>query len=81
MNILFIKHFFVGCMVYEIPRVSVFRHCPYSVTFPYIYILTYIKSTIVLYILSTIFEAFGKSFLLLMHKYVYKYYLLNTMYM
>ena len=41
MNILFIKHFFVykytplGFMVYEIPRVSVVGHCPYSVTFPY----------------------------------------------
>ena len=36
MNILFIKHFFVGFMVSYIPRVSVFGHCPYSVTFPYI---------------------------------------------
>ena len=36
MNILFIKHFFVGFMVSEIPRVSVFGICPYSVTFPYI---------------------------------------------
>ena len=35
MNILFNKHFFVGFMVSEIPRVSVFRHCPYPVTFPY----------------------------------------------
>ena len=35
MNILFNKHFFVGFMVSEIPRVSVFGHCPYSVTFPY----------------------------------------------
>ena len=35
MNILFIKHFFVGFMVSEILRVSVFGHCPYSVTFPY----------------------------------------------
>ena len=35
MNILFIKHFFIGFMVSEIPRVSVFWHCPYSVTFPY----------------------------------------------
>ena len=34
MNILFIKHFFVGFMVSEIPRVSVFGQCPYSVTFP-----------------------------------------------
>ena len=44
MNILFIKHFFVGFMVSEIPRVSVFGHCTYSVTFPYIYyyILLYI---------------------------------------
>ena len=38
MNILFIKHFVcIGFMVSEIPRVSVFRHCRYSVTFPYIY--------------------------------------------
>ena len=35
MNILLIKHFFVGFMFSEIPRVSVFGHCPYSVTFPY----------------------------------------------
>ena len=37
MNILFIKHFVVGFMVSEIPRVSVFGHCQYSVTFPYIH--------------------------------------------
>ena len=37
MNILFIKHFFVGFMVSEIPRVSLFGHCPYSVTLPYVY--------------------------------------------
>ena len=45
MNILFIKHFFVGFMVSEIPRVSVFGHCPYSVTLPYFrigIIITYI---------------------------------------
>ena len=36
MNILFITHFCVGFMVSEIPRVSVFGHCPYSVTFPYV---------------------------------------------
>ena len=35
MNILLIKHFFVGFMVSKIPIVSVFGHCPYSVTFPY----------------------------------------------
>ena len=35
MNILLIKHFFVGFMVYEIYRVSVFGHSPYSVTFPH----------------------------------------------
>ena len=35
MNILFINIFFVRFMVSEIPRVSVFRQCPYSVTFPY----------------------------------------------
>ena len=35
MNILFSKHFFVGFMVSDIPRVSVFGHCPYSVNFPY----------------------------------------------
>ena len=45
MNILFITNFFVGFMVSEIPRVSVFGHCSYSVTFPYreyIYIYIYI---------------------------------------
>ena len=36
MNMLFIKNVVVGFMVSEIPRVSVFGHCPYSVTFPYI---------------------------------------------
>ena len=35
MNILFIKHFFVGFMVSEIPIVSILGHCQYSVTFPY----------------------------------------------
>ena len=35
MNILLTTHFVVGFMVSEIPRVSVFGHCPYSVTFPY----------------------------------------------
>ena len=35
MNVLFIKHFFVEFMVSKIPRVSVLRHCPNSVTFPY----------------------------------------------
>ena len=34
MNILFITIFFVGFMVSEIPRVSVFGNCPYLVTFP-----------------------------------------------
>ena len=38
MKILFINIFFVGFMVSEIPRVSVFGHCPYSVTFPYLQI-------------------------------------------
>ena len=28
MNILFIKHFLVGCIVSEIPRVSVFGYFP-----------------------------------------------------
>ena len=36
MNIVFIKKLFVGFMVSEIPSVSVFGYCPYSVTFPYI---------------------------------------------
>ena len=42
MNILLNKHFFVGFMVSEIPRVSVFGHCPYSVTFPYVVKCIYI---------------------------------------
>ena len=29
MNILFIKHFVVGFMVSEIPRVSILGQCPY----------------------------------------------------
>ena len=35
MNIFFTKHFFVGIIVSEIQIVSVFGHCPYSVTLPY----------------------------------------------
>ena len=35
MNILFIKHFFIGFMGSEIPKVSVFGHYPYSVNLPY----------------------------------------------
>ena len=34
MNILFINNFFVGFMVSEIPRVSVFGNCPYSLLSP-----------------------------------------------
>ena len=41
MNILFIKHFFVGFMVSEIPGVSVFGHFPFSVTFLYIVYTVY----------------------------------------
>ena len=37
MNMLFITNFVVRFIVYEIPRVSVFGHCPYLVTFPYKY--------------------------------------------
>ena len=33
MNILFIKHFFVGFMVSEIPRVSVFGYFPLPLRF------------------------------------------------
>ena len=36
MNILFTNIFFVGFMVFEIPRVSIFGHSPYSVTFLYV---------------------------------------------
>ena len=42
MNILLIKHFFVEFMVSEIPRVSVFGHYPYFVTFPYLFSLSLI---------------------------------------
>ena len=41
MNILLIKHFFVGVMVSEITRVFVFGHCPYSVLSP-IYNIMYV---------------------------------------
>ena len=37
MIILFNKHFFVGFMVSDIPRVSVFENFPNYVTFPYFY--------------------------------------------
>ena len=50
MNILFIIHFFVRFMVSEIPRVSVFGHFPYSVTFPYIYNLYIISIILYIYI-------------------------------
>ena len=40
MNILYIKQFFVGFMVYEIPRVSVFGYFPLYI-YIYIYICTY----------------------------------------
>ena len=46
MNILFIKHFCVGFMIYEIKRVSVLGHCLYSVTFPCLYILYIIYALI-----------------------------------
>ena len=44
MNIVLIIYFLVGFMVYEIPRVSVFGHSPYSVTFPYMIHHTYINT-------------------------------------
>ena len=52
MNILLINNFFVGVMVSEIPRVSVFGHCPYSVTFPYIIFksISYICFKFILYL-------------------------------
>ena len=39
MNIIFITHFVVGCMVSEIQRVSVFGNYLYSVNFHYIAIM------------------------------------------
>ena len=54
MNILFIKHFFVGFMVSEIPRVSVIGHCPYSVTFPYWYYLIYLINVTLFIVISLI---------------------------
>ena len=39
MNILLINILFVRFIVSEIPRVSVFGHCPYSVTFPYLLLI------------------------------------------
>ena len=48
MNILLNNIFFVRFMVSEIPRVSVFWHCPYSITFPYYLIKSYVP-IIVLY--------------------------------
>ena len=52
MNIVFKKHFFIRFMISEIPRVSVFGHCPYSVTFPYI--CTYVYNYFVPWPISTI---------------------------
>ena len=50
MNILFIKHFFVGFMVYEIPIVSVFGYFPQI-----IYIFTNIINNYNIYIYIYIF--------------------------
>ena len=36
---MFIKHF---VMVSEIELVSVFGYCPYSITFPYVYLINHI---------------------------------------
>ena len=47
MNILFFKYFCVGFMVSDIPRVSVFDHCPYSFTFSYIYYILHSISIII----------------------------------
>ena len=45
MNILSNKIVLVEFMFYEIPRVSLFVHCPYSVTFPYLfYCIIYIRN-------------------------------------
>ena len=47
MNILLIKHFFVGFIVSEIPRVSVFGYFPlliYIHTFRYTYMTSYVYS-------------------------------------
>ena len=58
MNILLIKIVVVGFMVSEIPRVSVFVHCPYSVTFPYTYKqLLFIENNIIIYVFF-IFDMF-----------------------
>ena len=58
MNILLTKHFVVGFMVSEIPRDSVFGHCLYSVTFPYIYVYLYmyIYPSIYIYIYIYIYR-------------------------
>ena len=55
MNMLFIKHFVVGFMVSEIPRVSLFGHCPYSVTFPCVCMRTYIYIYICEYVIHTMY--------------------------
>ena len=63
MKIVFIKHFFVVIIGSEIPKVSVFGHCPYSVTLHYICLLysyitlynTYIVSSILLYCITYLY--------------------------
>ena len=47
MKIVFINNFFVRFMVSEIPRMSVFVHCPYSLTFPYIAYICNLNYTII----------------------------------
>ena len=67
MNILFITHFFVGFMVSEIPRVSLFVQCQYSVTFPYIFIQTYLK------VLFCIVSILYYNIIVYVHIYIYIY--------
>ena len=53
MNILFITYFFVGCMVTEIPRVSVVGQCPYSVTFLYTNVYIHFNVIRILFLIIT----------------------------
>ena len=57
MNILFIKHFFVGFMVSEIPRVTIVGYCPYSVTFPYRLIYIYISLLLLLFLFGGVLSS------------------------
>ena len=76
MNILLITIFFVGIMVSEIPRVSVFGHYPYSVTFPYIRRMSYGNTGYHYYSVYNLYCLFNISY----HKHEMGYFVCHSLY-